>query len=73
MTTAIHSKLKNGKEGTIFKTENIVKTNCIVCNKTILENETVFQADGLHDCCSLEHAVNYLNDNIDTIIWHWPL
>lgn len=73
MTTAIYKKLKNGKEGTIFKSENIVETNCIVCNKTILEDETVFQADGLHDCCSLEHAVEYLNDNLDSLIWQWPL
>ena len=57
MSNAIYKKLKNAKEGTIFESNNIVETNCVVCNKIILENKIVFQADGLHDCCSLEHAV----------------
>lgn len=73
MTTSIYKKLNNGKDGTIFKSENIVETNCVVCDKKILENEILYQADGLHDCCSLEHAVDYLNNNLDSIIWQWPM
>ena len=69
MSTAIYKKLKNGKEGTIFESSKIVETNYVVCNKTIIENETVFHADGLHDCCSLNHAVEYLNNNLDSLIW----
>jgi hypothetical protein len=73
MTTSIYKKLNNGKDGTIFKSENIVETNYVVCDKKILENEIVYRADGLHNYRSLVHTVDYLNNYLDSIIWQWPL
>lgn len=64
-------KLKNGKEGSIWVDKAIVDTRCVYCNKEIKERQTVFEADGLYDCCTIEHAKSYLNDHIDDIILNW--
>jgi|688.fasta_scaffold1139838_2 hypothetical protein len=64
-------KLSNGKEGSIWIDKAIVDTICEFCQKDIKEKQDVYQADGIYDCCSLDHAKSYLNNHIDDIILNW--